>query len=311
MFNEAINLRDRLAVITGGNSGLGKETAIKLASLGAETIILCRNPEKADAAVAEIKARSGNDKIKAMSLDLSSLKSIKQCAEDLKGVTNKIDILVNNAGVMALPNKELTEDGFERQMGINHLGHFSLTSQIFQLLQNAPSARIVNVASSAHLFNKIDKEDFMLLRDGAYQSWIAYGNSKLSNILFTKELSKKLAQVENNKIAVVCCHPGVCRTELGRYMFEPNSLPIPVSPGVLSAINLLGSPLFTLATKSSIQGAQTSIHLAASRTISTSDSGKYFDNSKVSKTGPAAIDEALAKFVWEESEKLTGLTFAL
>jgi NAD(P)-dependent dehydrogenase (short-subunit alcohol dehydrogenase family) len=155
MFNEAINLRDRLAVITGGNSGLGKETAIKLASLGAETIILCRNPEKADAAVAEIKAKSGNDKIKAMSLDLSSLKSIKQCAEDLKGVTNKIDILVNNAGVMALPTKELTEDGFERQMGINHLGHFSLTSQIFELLQKSPSARIVNVASSAHLFNKV------------------------------------------------------------------------------------------------------------------------------------------------------------
>lgn len=105
---------------------------------------------------------------------------------------------------------------------------------------------LLNLLSiTAHLLNKIDKDDYMMLREGAYNSITAYGNSKLSNILFTKELSKKLAQVENNKVAVLCCHPGVCRTELGRYMFEPSSLPIPVSPAVLSAINFFGSPLFS------------------------------------------------------------------
>ena len=142
-----------------------------------------------------------------MSLDLNSLESIKKCAEELHTL-DKIDILVNNAGVMAIPKKELTEDGFEKQVGINHLGHFALTGQVMDLLKKSDSARIVNVASSAHTFSKIDKDDLMLLKDGAYQSWRAYGNSKLANILFTKELAKKLYSKFDTNIAVLCCHPG-------------------------------------------------------------------------------------------------------
>ena len=143
-----------------------------------------------------------------MALDLNSLESIKKCSEELKASCDKIDILVNNAGVMAIPKKELTVDGFEKQVGINHLGHFALTGQIFSLLKKSKSARIVNVASSAHQFSNIDKNDFMLLKDGAYQSWKAYGNSKLANILFTRELSRKLYTKFDTDIAVLCCHPG-------------------------------------------------------------------------------------------------------
>ena len=143
-----------------------------------------------------------------MTLDLNSLDSVKRCAEELQRVTDKIDVLVNNAGVMAIPNKELTEDGFEKQVGINHLGHFALTGQILNLLKKSKNARIVNVASSAHLFSRIDRDDLMLLKDGAYQSWKAYGNSKLANILFTRELTKKLYTKFDTNIAVLCCHPG-------------------------------------------------------------------------------------------------------
>lgn len=143
-----------------------------------------------------------------MSLDLNSLDSIRKCAEDLHSATDKIDILVNNAGVMAIPQKEFTADGFEKQVGINHLGHFALTGQVLDLLKKSSSARIVNVASSAHTFGNIDRSDLMLLKDGAYQSWRAYGNSKLANILFTKELGKKLYTKFDTNIASLCCHPG-------------------------------------------------------------------------------------------------------
>lgn len=109
---------------------------------------------------------------------------------------------------MAIPKKELTVDGFEKQVGINHLGHFALTGQLLSLLKKSKSARIVNVASSAHSFSKIDRDDLMLLKNGAYQSWKAYGNSKLANILFTKELTRKLYTKFDTDIAVLCCHPG-------------------------------------------------------------------------------------------------------
>lgn len=145
---------------------------------------------------------------RAMSLDLNSLESVRKCSEELISSTKEINILVNNAGVMAIPNKEVTEDGFEKQIGINHFGHFALTGQLFDHMKKSKNARVVNVASSAHLFSAIDKEDLMLDKKGAYQAWKAYGNSKLSNILFTKELAKKLYLKSDNTLTVVCCHPG-------------------------------------------------------------------------------------------------------
>lgn len=136
------------------------------------------------------------------------MESIGKCSDELKSSTDKIDIVVNNAGVMAIPNKETTLDGFEKQIGINHFGHFALTGQLFSHLKKSGNARVVNVASSAHQFSKIDRGDLMLDKKGAYQAWLAYGNSKLANILFTKELTKKLYLKSDANVAVLCCHPG-------------------------------------------------------------------------------------------------------
>ena len=211
----------------------GKETAVKLASLGADTIILCRDALRAETAVAEIKQKSRSTKVRwecicsnfypslrcfwrfffkqnnsALSIDLTSLESIRKCAATLVESTEKIDALINNAGVMAIPKREITTDGFEKQMGINHFGHYALTGLLFEHLKKSENSRIVNVASSAHTFGNIDRNDLMLEKSGAYQAWKAYGNSKLANILFTKELTKKLYLRSDSNIAVVCCHPG-------------------------------------------------------------------------------------------------------
>jgi hypothetical protein len=141
MFDENVSLKDKIVAITGANTGLGKETATKLATLGATVYILCRPSDKTDKALIDIKSKSGNSNIFAIPLDLSSLKSIKECASMLKSKVSRIDILVNNAGVMAIPELQKTEDGFEKQFGINHLGHFALTGLLFDLLKKSSSAR--------------------------------------------------------------------------------------------------------------------------------------------------------------------------
>ena len=158
-FEENVSLADRVAVITGGNTGLGKETAIKLASLGAETYILCKSPDRAQAALKEICARSGSNKISSLQVDLSDLQSVSRCANQLKSRVGRIDIMINNAGVMAIPKRELTADGFEKHLGINHLGHFALTGQLMELIRTPNPAgafkRIVTVSSAAHLLGQL------------------------------------------------------------------------------------------------------------------------------------------------------------
>jgi short chain dehydrogenase len=133
-FNEDVSMTGKTVVLTGGNSGLGKETAVKLASLGGNVIILCRNPAAATEAVEEIKRRSGSSSISALKMDLADLSSIESCVTELKKNLggSGVDVVVNNAGVMAIPSREVTRDGFERQMGINHLGHFVFTSKLFE-----------------------------------------------------------------------------------------------------------------------------------------------------------------------------------
>eukprot|EP01041_Mallomonas_annulata_P011369 gene11369-23794_t len=201
-FSESVDMTGKTVVITGANTGLGKETAIKLAGLGADVIILCKTPEKGAIASQEINARSGSTKCRSLPLDLSSLNSVKKCSELLSNSVDKIDVLVNNAGVMALPQRQVTADGFEAHLGINHLGHFALTSRLMPLLKRAGNARIVNVASLAHVTGHLDFDDLML--EKKYEPWPAYGNSKLANILFTKELAKRL---EGTNVITTVCHP--------------------------------------------------------------------------------------------------------
>lgn len=141
VFKEAVSLAGKDILITGGNTGLGKESAVKLASLGARIIILSRPSKKTDDAVKEIKDRSGNDNIESIPLDLADLNSVRNCARTIQSKLSKIDVLMNNAGVMAIPDRQVTKDGFEMQMGVNHLGHFLLTNELMGLLKKSSNGR--------------------------------------------------------------------------------------------------------------------------------------------------------------------------
>ena len=319
VFNEPVSLTGQTIVITGANTGLGKEAAIKLASLGAKkVIILCRNPVAAAAAISEIEERSKTKgHVSTIPLDLGDLKSIENCVKQLKSEVDNIDVLMNNAGVMAIPTRETTLDGFERQMGINHLGHYALTLLLLKsgLIKSSNSdgtARIINVSSTAHLFGDLEKvrDDLFLSQPEAYQPWVAYGNSKLANVLFTRELARRLRQTSssinsknNNRIATFSLHPGGCRTELGRYIFDTDSIPKVLYP----LVGVVALPALYL-TKSAEQGAQTQIFLAATNKIDlATDSGKYFDNSREADTSAAGKNMNTASWLWDESARLTGI----
>ena len=208
-------LDGKTIIITGANTGIGKETAIDLARRGARVIIACRSAEKGEEAVVEVRAKSGNDKVVFRRLDLASLESVRQFASKVLEEEPTIDILINNAGVMACPYSK-TEDGFEMQFGVNHLGHFLLTNLILDRLKESPAARIVNVSSTAHRRTEgINFDD--LNSEKSYNSFVAYGQSKLANILFTRSLAKRLV---GTSVIANCLHPGVIRTELGRHIFS-------------------------------------------------------------------------------------------
>ncbi|CAN0206463.1 unnamed protein product [Ascophyllum nodosum] len=294
------DLSGRSAVITGGNTGLGKETAIRLAQLGADVTIACRSPDRAAAALEDIKAQAPGAKVvKAMPLDLASLDSIDSFAQSY--ASSKLDILVNNAGVMAIPERQTTRDGFEKQFGINHLGHFRLTSLLMPSLTKSPDARVVSVSSSAHLFaTTVDWDDLNAQAPDAYGPWKAYGLSKLSNILFTRALQKR---VDDRGASVTCTtlHPGACRTELGRYLFDPNQPANPLVYPVLAAATLL--------TKSAKKGAQTQIACAADPSLvkSRGAGGLFYIEPKVTKMpSELARDPEAAERMWAASEKMVG-----
>jgi NAD(P)-dependent dehydrogenase (short-subunit alcohol dehydrogenase family) len=302
-FNEPVDLSGQNIVITGANTGLGKDSAIKLASLGGNVYILCKSLEKGKAAVEDIKQKSGNENVYVLQCNLANLDSVRACAKALGDRVGKIDVLMNNAGVMAVPERMTTDDGFEMQLGINHLGHFALTTELFELLKKAPAARVINVSSTAHLLGKLNRDDLMLANEGAYAPWQAYGNSKLSNILFTRGMASKL-QAAGSSITALTCHPGGCRTELGRYIIDPATIPKYVQP-LLGAV--LSPALYF--TKSSEQGAQTQIYLSASTKVSNANTGMYYDNSKPADTSGEAKDPAQAMWLWDQSEKLIGKKF--
>ena len=308
VFKENVDMSGKVVVITGANSGLGKESAVALAKLGAEVILLCRDPKKTEAAIKEIKERSNSEKVRSYYLDLGDLNTVSKCSEQLHKDLSKIDVLLNNAGLMAIPTREITAQGLEKQFGVNHIGHFSLTNKLFDLVEKSESGRIVTVSSYAHLLGKLDRNNLQLENEKSYEPWPAYGNSKLANILFTKSLASKLEK-SNSKTVAVSLHPGVCRTELGRYIIDPdklNSIPKILYP----VLGIVGSPAVYF-TKSSFMGAQTQIYLSASSNIDKSSSGQFFDNSKSSFVSSEAQDMEEANWLWSESERITGSKFSI
>lgn len=288
------DLSSKIAIITGSNTGIGKFTALGLAKLGCTIILACRDTKKAESAKLEIQKQTGNKKIHVLALDLSDLDSVRIFAKTFREKFQTLDILINNAGVMAFYERRLTKQGFEMQFGTNHLGHFLLTNLLLENLKRSERGRIINVASLAHNYAKCDFDD--IKSEKSYSPNSAYGRSKLANILFTRELAKKLEQEKSN-IKVVALHPGVVVTELTRNLEEKFI--------VRAAMNL-GRPIRYLFFKDTEHGAQTSLHCALAE-WNKLENGAYYSDCKVKATSSKAKDEKLMKEVWDISARAAGI----
>ncbi|XP_028989939.1 retinol dehydrogenase 13-like [Betta splendens] len=281
----------KTVVVTGANTGIGKETARELAKRGAWVIMGCRDMEKCEAAAKEIRGKTLNHHVCARHLDLASMKSIREFAERIKKEEQHVDILINNAGVMRCPAWK-TEDGFDMQFGVNHLGHFLLTNLLLDKLKESAPSRVINLASLAHIVGKIDFEDLNWEKK-KFDTKQAYCQSKLANVLFTRELAKRL---QGTGVTVNAVHPGVVATELGRHTGLHQS---PFSSSVLS-------PVFSILVKNPELGAQPVVYLAVSEDME-GVTGQYYDVMTEKEPAPQALDEEAARRLWEVSSQLVGL----
>ncbi|MEX2193880.1 MAG: oxidoreductase [Thermoleophilaceae bacterium] len=293
----------RTAVVTGANSGLGLVTARELARAGARVVMTARDAGKGTAAAAQIRADVPGAQVDVEQLDLADLASVRAFAERIAASDehDRLDILVNNAGVMA-PPRRLTRDGFESQIGTNHLGHFALTGLLVESLLAAPEPRVVTVSSTAHRMGKIDLDD--LHAERGYGNWRAYGQSKLANLLFAFELDRRAAAA-GAPLVSVGAHPGYSATNLQ-------------SAGPAGRLELLTMAITNrVLAQSADMGALPQLYAATAPDLL---GGSFVgpDGFKEQRGHPklvtaraAAYDEDVALRLWERSEELTGVSFAL
>ncbi|XP_024874335.1 retinol dehydrogenase 11-like isoform X1 [Temnothorax curvispinosus] len=305
-----VRLDGKIAIITGANTGIGRETARDFYRRGARVILACRNVEKANAAIEDIKRNpfpsapskllEGKNKLGNLAiyqLDLSSFKSVRKCAKMLLREESAIHILVNNAGMMFTPY-EITEDGFEIQLQSNYLGHFLLTLLLLPKMQSSgPGCRIVNVSSLAHIFGQIHYDDINLEKSYSYiRPWKAYMQSKLANILFTKELAHRLEEAKISGINVYSLHPGVIRTELSRNYNRT------IIPGATFFVQYIMRPFI----KNPEQGAQTTIYCAVDEKTA-NETGLYYSECRVTNPKSIARNDQEAKKLWNYTCQLLQL----
>lgn len=289
----------KLAVVTGATGGLGYETALALARAGADVLVTGRNAEKGRVAIEQIKRAVPSAKVRFAMLDLASLASIRAFAASMLANGRPLDLLINNAGVMDLPTRRLTEDGFELQFGTNHLSHFALTALLLPLLRKAQAPRVVNVSSLAHRGGKIDFSNLQAERK--YNSWAAYQQSKLANLLFTFELQRR-SDACGWGLMSNGAHPGYARTEL-----------IPNGPGTGGLKGIGMKVLGSFMSHSAAAGALPTLFAATSPEAA--PNGYYGPNGFYELKGsvapakvlPQAKDQAVARKLWEVSEQLTGV----
>eukprot|EP00794_Sanderia_malayensis_P007971 gene7971-8830_t len=280
-------LDGKTVVITGGNTGIGKETAIDMAKRGARVIVGCRNKQKGEEAIADIREQSGSKNVHLRSLDLASFASIRAFAEGVLRSESRLDILINNAGIMACPFAK-TEDGFQTQFGVNHLGHFLLTNLLVDLIEKSAPSRIVIVSSLVHRF--VFSVDFDKYNNvDSYTPWGAYNESKLANVLIASEWARRL---KDKNVSVFSLHPGSVATDLQRHSLRSNAFK-----------EICMYPFLKLTFKNPQQGAQTSIHCAVQEGIEHL-SGEYFADCTVATKSALAKDEKLAKQIWDMSVEL-------
>ena len=275
-------MEKKIAVVTGGNSGMGKATVAALADRGFHVVMLCRSKSRGEKALKEI-LEGGQRDIVLMQCDLGRMQDIRDFTDEFRKIYSHVDVLVNNAGVVSIDRRE-TYDGLEEQFGVNHIGHFLLTLRLLPLMSEG--SRIVVVASGAHKAGKIHFDDYNLTK--GFHTIKAYGQSKLANILFTRELAER---IKERGITVNCCHPGAVATSMG----------VDRVTGFGTAITGLLKPIFL----SPEEGAKTAIYLATSPEGGRV-TGKYFYKCQMASTSDAAKSRKSAKRLFELSEKITG-----
>lgn len=310
------SLTSKVIVITGCSSGLGLESAKRLAVGGATIVMTTRTPEKGTRAMKEVKQylenkSISNDDLYSLALDLDDLDSVRSFPQRYSKLLagKKIDVLINNAGVAAIPNRELTKFGFERTFQSNHLGPFLLTAELFPYL-NRNGSRIVNVSSNAHTFLSRGLDMGNLNGEREYSGWPIYAQTKLENILFTQELQRRAdAAGLGGWFSTVSLHPGVVGTDIWRNSY----IAADQSKFGKDPLQVIASRAFYGSVLSTEEGANTQVWLAAfGEDEGMVVKGKYFDeNRHLFKLNKFAVDEKLAQLLWERSEELTGTKFQL
>lgn len=301
---DAPDLSGKVAIVTGANSGIGLEAARLLVAKGAEVVMACRNADKAEAAARTVRAGSSGANVRVEALDLSNLSSVRVFAEKMCRELTQLHLLVNNAGIMAVP-RAVTADGFEMQLGTNHLGHFALTGLLLGPLLATESARVVTVSSGAHHYGKMDFDD--LMGERRYEKWRTYCQSKLANLLFFHELDRRLRRA-GKALKSVAAHPGYAATNL-QY----------VGPALEGS--KIGHVVMTLGNRviaqSAAMGALPTLRAAADPAAT---SGTYYGPSGfrelrgspvIVRTSRRARSEEDARRLWGISESLTGVVYGV
>ena len=281
-----MSMQGKVVVITGSNVGIGKESAIGVAALGATTVLACRNGEKAALAAAEVTERTGNADVHEVTLDLADLNSVRAAAGDLLSRWDRLDVLVNNAGG-TWSDRSLTAQGFEQTFGVNHLGPFYLTNLLLGQLQNSAPSRVVNVTSVGHHFARDGIRFDDLQSERHYEAMDAYSHSKLANVLFTRELAKRLG---GSGVTANAVHPGAVRSSFGM-------------DGDLHGLMGLGLRVVRPFELSPAVGARTSIYLATSPEVD-EKSGLYWVRRKPGHMSKHARDDEQAARLWAASTAL-------
>lgn len=294
------DLTGKTIIVTGGNSGLGFESVKVFTEKGSHVVLACRSVDKGEKAKAEILNKFPEGKIEVAELDLADLESVRKFSENFQQKYSRLDVLLNNAGIMTTPYFK-TKDGFEGQMGTNHLGHFALTGLLLPVLKNTPISRVVNVSSMAHKQGKMDFNNLLFDNGKGYSPMKSYGRSKLGNLLFTYELQRFF---EANKIDTisVAAHPGVSQTELFRYLDKKWYF-------------RLVRPLFNVLFQDGKMGALPQIRASVDPHV---EGGEFYGPNgfmelkgypvKVQSNSRSHITEDARK-LWEVSERLIGVKF--
>jgi NAD(P)-dependent dehydrogenase (short-subunit alcohol dehydrogenase family) len=279
-------MKDKIVMVTGATAGIGKVTARELARQGAEVIVVGRSREKCETITNDIRTTTGNPNVTFRVADLSSQSDIRRLAADVQAQYQRLDVLVNNAGAVLTKRSE-SADGIEMTFALNHLNYFLLTHLLLPALHAAPSARIVNVASDAHMGGNLNFDD-LEYKQRRYNAFAAYAQSKLANIMFTYELAHRL---QGTTITANALHPGFVSTRFGAN-----------NGGIFTFIPLLARIIGVNEDK----GAETSIYLASSPDVE-GVSGAYYSEGRLSKSKQISYDRAAQQRLWEISAQMTGI----